>query len=923
MFRVVSKIVLISLFAISVASFFTRPLSAQTPPTDASIPQGYDPLEEESTSIKEKVNEQTNDFLSTIRTVVPAGYNPAFDARMIRFLDEYRAYLIDYFKAIDAMEPVTGSHAIGFVDDILKEKLGFTVRDLNKKAERLYSVFNYSLIPVIKVKVEQDISNKSTQINFKEKYKGLNLSDIVKQIENKLTEQDKTYIKYKDKILKNSQIKLSRKARSYVNEIGDDDGTSEVNTKNMWGFLIAEEAWQYGLQDLEIKRMEAEQSFLQEQRELIKGFSKVEYQNTTEEERLRLIEGSKAYLSLLETQSEQVHRQIKTVMSKRTMLLGHAGSALTMYAAITIKDLFNVATQGRFLEEKYKTMYVDKKGKKYTYGQFWDETLTKYVDFRHEDFYRTHIPFASFIVAAEGTRMIIPSSLVNKFYGLFDNTVYGYGGKLMRGMIGYPISTFITMGVGMQVSQIVGQAILLRHERSLEYPELKDINNTKENIKIVKDNIETIEIREIITDIMKENSESKGALLSTAKAGTSFVISGMIWDVIKTVPTYYLKMRELNKTKCKYSYSDIIEAIQRDKKNIKGFNAVKKSRLSRVLLNIGDQTVVFIGAQFVENYMLGNMFQGSLADHEAKLNWYYSRLLKVEQDLLTKKIIATEGDPVKLQQVYDDIGGLLYIEKIVDGLRNENKNIKLCFNYTDKELTNCLESMYLKEINPESIEWKQYVSPSKYFSDPKAKKQFNENTAKSPSGKAYPQQLGILANGNATYSQESLMEDVQKQIMLHIKSADTLKLPEQLDFFFKLKREKNSKLYTESNNASESQRIYSLITSELRGLNTMGYSEAFDRLTNLLEKVIPDVIGNTDDYGVSDVYASLNTEVIKTLASVMIKRMEHTCGEDKGKLIQDLKDFKGNMSWHSELSNRCRALIIDIINEYLNKKDTE
>ena len=247
MFRTASKIILVSLFAIFIASIFTRPLSAQTPPSDEQpIPQGYDPLDEESGSIKDKVNEQTNDFSSTIRGVVPAGYNPAFDARMIKFLAEYRSYLIDYFKTIETMEPVTGSDAIGSVDDILKEKLGFTVRDLNKKAQRLYRIFNYSLIPVVKVKIEQDLS-KNTQRYFSGKYKGVKLSEIVKQIESKLAEQDRTYIKYKDKILKNAQIKLSRKARSYVNAIGDDDESSEVNTKNLWGFLIAEEAWQYGL----------------------------------------------------------------------------------------------------------------------------------------------------------------------------------------------------------------------------------------------------------------------------------------------------------------------------------------------------------------------------------------------------------------------------------------------------------------------------------------------------------------------------------------------------------------------------------------------------------------------------------------------------------------------------------------------------
>lgn len=881
MLRFFAKAIAVSFLATLLAANFLCPLYAQ----------------DDASKVEKKVNAQISEFVSTVRELIPEGSNPGFDVRVNYFLQRYESYLNKYYMITVAMDDVVGPDAIQDINDILKETLGFTTKDLDKEAQELYDILNYKIIPTLKVKIEQDISHEFKSGSYEKKYEGMTLSAIVGKVDKNLSKQEQTYLKYKDKILKNAQINLSKKAKSYVNTINNPDNNTQLNPENFWGFLLFDEVLQYAEQDLEAKRAEEELRSIQGEKKLIKDLVQItELPSLSQEEKQKREAGARMYLFFLEEQRTPVYKQIDKMMSKSTMLKGQVGSAINMYLAITVKDLFNVATNGRFLEDKYKTLYVGKDGQKYTYGEFWEDTFSKYIDIRNEPFYRTHIPFASFVVSAQVTRYVLSKNFVNKFYNVFDRTVYGYGGKLLRGFAGYSIS----MGVGMWTSELVGQRIMLRNELSSDNPQIKALAN----------------------NIISETSFSDDSLRSVIKSVTAFGISDVAISITKSVPAYYSKMKKLNKNKCKYSYQDILDKVKNNRIEKSTAKGLGNSRLGRFSKRLGHESLIFIGAQFAENYLLWWMFEDSLGEHEKELEKYHEELQKLEIELLTEKLLNTDGETSGLDKVYNELDGYMFLSKIIDGLRTETALLHNCFRYEDTE--SCISSVYLKILDPKSVDWKQFLyssTPDRVAKDDLKKNILNVSDkikATMPETKKLkesiqnnPDFLDKIVEGNLTKGKLLLINQAEKKLGKYIENSDLERARVQLQFVFELiNQAAKDKITTVA-----SPEVYVLldrtITDELQGLNNLSCEQTIERLKRLFKQTFKEVlISEEESTSLNGQYMDLRELVLQSIAFSMFSRIEAVCSKNKESSLQKIYDVKDAILFNPNCSDIVKQTVL-------------
>lgn len=720
------------------------------------IPVGYDPMmddPEERLSVEERVKRQITEFLFSIKDIIPQDEaHKEFYQRVALFIPRFEAYLTKYYKAVDIMEPmVFETDNLGRQNEILKEQLGYDARDLAKELEILTRIINYDIAQDIDLYYKQMALEelKSGPKEREAKYESKPLSEVIKEAKAELADYRKAWKEYAEKAAE-TKNRLSGKARKFVNLAATDAeiGLEFKGVKGIAQMILFEEILSYTLQDKEEKFGRVREKGIKGTELFVDAMSKIDTDpNLNEKDRARRTKAAKSYIAYVVDKEGRDSKQITKMMSKGYMVKAHAGSAVNMYFAIIAKDLFNVATSGRFLTEEQRAIYVEKKGDKvvfkYTFRDFWYETFNRYLNPTEKEFYQTHIPFASFVIGAEIVRSIPTPKLVNNLYNFCNKGMFGYGGKMLRGMVGYTLS----MGIGAKLSEVVGSTMIFWKELNSEDPT----------------------VRAIAGELVGKTVYDPKAWAGTAKFVVAFGITDLALQafIIKPIKYtgMYLKMNKLNKGRCKWLLEDI-RNFGRKQPLVKPWYETGVPKFTISLLR---NSTVFIGSQFVENYLLNGWFlQGAIDSYNKEVNELYEQLFDAELELLTQSLLDAEVYDRQLgpnaednfELVLDKLQGYMILEKLVGGIRSEyrpeakkcldligvapfdlgepvkpseeyddqlrlgmNDNIKPVRNpeismpnymVTDKEARACLEALYIKIMAPETYEVYKYTDPLKY-----------------------------------------------------------------------------------------------------------------------------------------------------------------------------------------------------------------
>ncbi len=688
-----------------------------------NIPDGYDPAmsdPEEKLSVEERVQRQISEFLETVRNTIPEN-NEAyrdFYRKVFLFQKKYAEYLKRYYQAIDIMEPmVFETDNLALQDKILKEQLGYNSKDLSKELNELNVILEYD--------IEQDIKTyyreltleeiKNGPKDYEERYEGKPLTEVVQEAVKELKEYKKVWDKYAEKMVE-AKGKISNKSRKFVS-LANTNSELDLELKGIKGFpqmIIFEEIQSYVLQDREEKISRIRSQGIDASVMFVEALANIENDPTLKnKDKIRKIRTAKAYIYGLLEKEQRDADNVNKMISKSAMVKAHLGSAINMYFAIIIKDAFNIATQGRFLTEEQRSIYVEKRGEKevfkYTFREFWYDTFKRYLDPSKEEFWQTHIPFASFVIGAEAVRAIPAPKLVKGLYSYCNKGMYGFGGNMLRGVVGYTLS----MGIGAKLSETVGSVMIFWDELGSENQEIR---------------------------ILASRIASKTVVDPKAWAGTAkFVVAFGMMDLALSLPLkagqFYLKMKKLNKQKCKWLYEDI------QNYSFNKLNSPKpwyQNGAVRYTTSIFRNSVVFIGAQFIENYLLDSWFmKGTIDAYNKEVEALYAALFDAELQMLTDSLLDTKMTGEKVEVVFDKLGGYLFLKNLVNGLRydyrseldkcldlskvekggtftDEHGVVRDFYNIEDKDARACLESLYIKVMKPSSYEIYRYTDPKKY-----------------------------------------------------------------------------------------------------------------------------------------------------------------------------------------------------------------
>ena len=199
----------------------------------------------------------------------------------------------------------------------------------------------------------------------------------------------------------------------------------------------------------------------------------------------------------------------------------------------------------------------------------------------------------------------------------------------------------------------------------------------------------------IKTEELLDAMSSGGSWAETGNVMISLFAAEVIFQKASSVPMYYSVMKDLNKSKCGWTFDNLKVAFDKVIQNQKAPTpSTSWFRPKTWSLSLSRTSGVFILQNYINEVILSKfLFKGVITDYKKLVQSQSVQLQMTQMLSLAKEMVENKEINYIEKYLYPEYGKYLFMEDIIAQVKLKKDNVSCCLAYTSKEAIQSKETM--------------------------------------------------------------------------------------------------------------------------------------------------------------------------------------------------------------------------------------